>query len=57
MITIERKSGDRVLLEETCSEREYDVFINSKLKWDDHVDQASLKDTYVLEMLKQTFVH
>ena len=54
---MERKSGERVILEETNSERDLGVYINSKLKWDDQVDQASLKATSVLGMLKRTFVH
>ena len=57
VITMERKSGERVILEETNSERDLGVYINSKLKWDDQVDQASLKATSVLGMLKRTFVH
>ena len=57
VITMERKSGERVILEETNSERDLGVYINSKLKWDDQVDQASLKATSVLGMLKRTFVY
>ena len=57
VIIMVRKSGERVKLEETNSERDLGVYINSKLKWDDQVDQASLKATSVLGMLKRTFVH
>ena len=54
---MERKSGERVELEETKSEKDLGVVINNKLKWDDQVDQATLKATAVLGMLKRTFVH
>ena len=47
MITMERKSGERVELEETKSEKDLGVVINNKLKWDDQVDQATLKATAV----------
>ena len=57
VITIERKSGDQVELEETRLERDLEVYINSKLKWDYQFDQASLKATSVLGMLKRTFIH
>ena len=54
---MERKSGERVKLEEDTSERDLGVYINSKLKWDDQIDQVSLKATFLLGMLKQTVVH
>ena len=57
VITMERKSGDRVEFEETCSERDLGVLINSKLKCDDQMDQAALKATSVLDIFKRTFVH
>ena len=47
MITMERKSGERVELEETKSEKDLGVVINNKLKWDDQVDQATLIATAV----------
>ena len=56
-ITMERKSGERVELEEARSERDLYVFMNNKLKWDDQVDPAALKATFVLRILKRTFVH
>ena len=57
VITMECKFGDRDEHEETCSERDLGLLINSKLKWDDQVDQAALKTTSVLGLLKQTVVH
>ena len=42
LITMERKSGDRVELEETRSEKDLGVVVNNKLKWDDQVDQSYL---------------
>ena len=48
VITMERKSGDRVELEETRSERDLGVVVNNKLKWDDQVYQARLKATSIL---------
>ena len=34
-----------------------DLVVNCKLKWDDLVDQATLKATSILVILKRTFVH
>ena len=45
VITMERKSGDSVELEETRSESDLGVVVNNKLKWDDQVDKARLKAT------------
>ena len=57
VIIIECLCGERVELEETNCERDLGVVVNSKLKWDEQVDQATLKATSILGMLKRTFVH
>ena len=54
---MERISRERVDLAETNSERDIGVCINSELKWNEQVDQTTLKANSVLEMLKRTFVH
>ena len=57
VIFMESISGERVEIEETNSEFDLGVVINNKLKWDDQVDQATLKANSVLGTLKRTFVH
>ena len=57
MLSIENSSGERIALQETKSEKDLGVIVNSKLKWDDQDNQAFLKATSVLGMLKRTFVH
>ena len=57
ILSMENSSGERVVLHETMREKDLGVIVNSKLKWDDQVNQAALKATSVLGMLKRTFVH
>jgi hypothetical protein len=56
MLSMENSSGERVVLHETRIEKDLGMIVNSKLKWDDQVNQAALKATSVLGMLKRTFV-
>ena len=46
-----------MVLHETRREKDLRVIVNSKLKWVDQVNQAAVKATTVLCMLKRTFVH
>ena len=49
---MENSSGEQVFLHETKREKDLGVIMNSKLKWDDQVNQAALKATSVLGMLE-----